>query len=229
MKKTSLFRLAPFLLALALTAPLLSAQVIVPLDSLADDMAVAYESGASFRTGDQLVKFELGNINNQPTGQLGLLKFEIAGFAGQTISNATLNLPIYDFWNESNQFPSQTIQVLSLDYELSGSPFTAADATSTNTTLLGSQAVTVANVGGTVTFDLTSGFLAAQAAGYDYFAIRLENVTVLGHSGSPNFVQANLNPSLSVTAVPEPSSAGMVCLAVGLVVLVTKRRGVIAA
>jgi hypothetical protein len=229
MKKISLFRLTPFLLTLALSTPILSAQVIVPLDSLADDMAVAYESGAAFQTGDQLSRLNIGNPNTLPAGQLGLLKFEIASFTGLTISNATLNLPIFDFWNESGSFPSQTIQVFAIGYELDGDPFVAADATTTNVTLIGSQTVTVGNVGSTVAFDLTSGFIAAQNAGFDYFAIRLENVTVLGHSGSPNFVQANLNPSLTVTAVPEPSAAAMVCLAFGLVVIFTKRRGSISA
>lgn len=227
MKLYSLFRAVPVLFTLALSSPILSAQVVVPLASRADDMAVAYLGGSPFKTGDQISDFLLGNINTNPTRQLGLLKFEISSFAGLTASNVTLNLPITDVADYTGgDFPVQTVNIYALNYGLGAGAFTVNDANTEDVTLIGSLALS--GSGFVANFDLTSGFATAQANGFDYFAIRLENITVLdGPFGQPAFVYATLNPTLEVTAVPEPSTYAMLGLALVVVTVVVQRRGLI--
>lgn len=228
MKINSLFRVVPVLFTLALSTPILSAQVLVPLASRADDMAVAYLGGGNFRTGDQIGDFLLGNINSLPTRQLGLLKFDISSFAGQTATNVTLNLPINAVVdNAAGDFPVQTVNIYALNYSLGAGAFTVDDINTEDVTLIGSLALT--GEGFVAEFDLTSGFATAQANGFDYFAIRLQNETVLnGPFGEPAFVYATVSPSLEVTAVPEPATYAMLGLGFGMVVLLAKRRGFIA-
>lgn len=189
-------------------------------------MAAAFlGSPATFKTGDMFNPLSIGNVNTLPTRQLGLLKFDIGSLDGQSAIDVTLNLKVDYFVDNTptHLFPVQTINIYALNYNLTSSPFVFADIDTTDVTLLGSIVV---STDGFVSLDLTQGFATAQANGFEYFSLRLENITVLdGPFGDAAFVGFDVTtPNLSVTTIPEPSTYAMLSLALGVIAIVVKRR-----
>lgn len=226
MKSKLLFPALIALFSVSLADIASAAPLVIPLQSRANDMAAAYLGGGAFKTGDTFNPLSLGNINTLPTRQLGLLKFDISTVATEPASEVKLSLQVNYLIDQTpnHDFPTQNINIYALNYDLTSAAFTVADINTTNVTLIGSVVVSSE---GLISVDLTSGFAAAQAAGFDYFSLRLENSTVLnGPFGAAAYVGIGVtSPMLEVTAVPEPSIYALLGIALFALVGLAKRRG----
>lgn len=194
----------PIIAALALLPILtLKGAIVVEPTSPDDDIAKAYLGGGAFGTGPNPLM--LGNINSLATRQLGIIKFDITQFAGQTVTEAIFNFDVDYFNNDQGLSVPFQIDVSMLNYDKTAAAFVVGDLTTENVTLMGSF-----NVGaeGLMSWDATSAVQSAVSQGFDYVSLRFANITVeAGPSGLPAFVGFNTASGLNitVTAVPEPS------------------------
>lgn len=209
------------LAVLAVTTVLISgakAQVVVNYGSLLNDVAQDYLGGGVFQKGPD--PLALGNINTTPTRQAGAVKFDISQFGGQTISNAALNLFVEYYVDYGSFFPTQTIDVYRFNYDLSSAAFVASDLSTTDITYMGSFTLST-NVGD-YQYDVSAAVQDAVDAGFDYVGFKFVNITVENDPvrGEPAFVGFSTTPShlsMTVTAIPEPSTYALLGLA-GIVI-----------
>lgn len=213
---------------------------VITLANLATNSATGGNDGTFFVGGNPSYKFATGNPADGDYEYRSLLKFDITGLAGQTVSDVSLNLSLYYAQTYPTGPTSFEIGVSAFAADKGAGTFVQADLTS-STTLLGSFQVGGATVGGysaagePFSLNVTTALQAAINANYNYFSIRLNNITTDAYEApqSPfgpaiiSFANSSTDPfslpSLQYTAVPEPTTVGMLMLG-GLVVMASSHR-----
>jgi len=171
------------------------------------EKAWAYSSGTAFTTtpfsGSMM---PTGNLNTTPTQARSLFKFDISSLTVDSFESITLSLAVTYINNAGRPGDAQTIGVRYLNYDVGPGALTVAAITTTNVSLLTTFTASIS----TLTIDVTAAIESAVNSGFDYFTIRLNDITTDTMYGTapfgPAIVGFGLAPTLNVVPVPEPKT-----------------------
>lgn len=174
-------------------------------------------------------QYAVGNLGNAPQQFQTLLKFDISTINGVSILDASINLALYFHAYQTGAYTAHTIGVAAFDTDLGASAFTSASYGQAGLSI-GTFQVTVADTEGQIfSINVASALQYAIDQGFDYFAIQLNDITAEGISSAPfgtemvSFSSTTL-PTLSYTAVPEPSVMALLGLSmIGACFLLRKK------
>lgn len=169
------------------------------------EKAWAYSSGSSFTTAPFAGSMmPTGNLNASPTQARSVFKFDISNLAVDSFQSVSLTLAVTYINNSGRPGDAQTVGVRYLNYDVGSGALTSTAITTTNVSLITTFVASIS----TVTLDVTAAVQSAVNAGFDYFTIRLNDVTTDTLYGTapfgPAIVGFGLTPSLNVVPVPEP-------------------------
>lgn len=178
------------------------AQVLTAIEK-----AWAYSSGTAFTTTPfSGTMMPTGNINTTPTQARSLFKFDISSLTAGSFESITLSLAVSYINTSGRPGDTQTIGVRYLNYDVGPGALTATAITTTNVSLLTTFTASVS----TLSIDVTAAIESAVNSGFDYFTIRLNDITTDTMYGTapfgPAIVGFGLTPSLNVVPIPEPKT-----------------------
>jgi len=164
-------------------------------------------------------QYAVGNLGNAPQQFQTLLKFDISTLNGVSILDASINLALYFYAYETGTYTAHTVGVTAFETDLGASAFTGASYGQATLSIGTFQVTTAATEGQIFSINVASALQYAVNQGFDYFAIQVNDITADGISTAPygtemvSFSSTTL-PTLSYTAVPEPSIVGLIGLSV---------------
>lgn len=203
--------------ALLCAVPTASAEVITLESPLTNSWVGNPSTGQAGPYGGY--QYGIGNFGNAPQQMQTLLKFDISTINGPSILDASINLSLYFHAFGTGNYTAHTVGVSAFNTDLGAGALSGTYYGEATMTIGTFQVTTASTEGQIFSLDVTSALQYAIDQGFDYFSIQISDLTTQGITSAPfgpeivSFSSVTL-PTLSYTAVPEPSIVGLLGLSV---------------